>query len=292
MKFVNIHGRSHIEVAERHYVDVERASGGRLPSDPKNAIEVWQDLVAWNKAKGWSSADIFEAQESDFGPPVPMPGQIFAVGLNYSEHAKESRMVGNNSTPLTFTKFRSSVCGPQTKLSLPTNTVDWEIELVVVIGRSARCLSPESAWDAVAGLTLGQDISERTLQMAGSPPQFSLGKSYPGFAPIGPALVTLDEFDDPTDIDLICDIDGEVVQSGNTRDLTYGIPELIAHYSAICTLSPGDLIFTGTPEGVGMGRKPERYLQAGEVLTSRSPRIGRLVQTCVKGTDESQGRVE
>src|SRR5690606_10051176 len=122
------------------------------------------------------------------GAPVGRPGQIFAVGLNYASHAAETGLTGGVETPLTFTKFRSSITGPRGQLILPSDTVDWEVELVVVMGRHAYQVPEDDAWEFVAGLTLGQDLSERTGQMQGQPPQFSLAKSYPGFAPLGPHL--------------------------------------------------------------------------------------------------------
>lgn len=283
MKFANIHGRSYVEIGPNQFIDVELASGGVFPSDPQECFGLWGDLVEWFEQKAWSEPDTVTPENRDFGPPVPQPSQIFAVGLNYSAHAEETKLTGRNDVPLTFTKFSSSISSPHSQLVLPTETVDWEVELVVVVGKEAFMLSTESAWNAVAGLTLGQDISERTLQMAGSPAQFSLGKSYPGFAPIGQSVVTPDEFMDLENIDLECAINGEIVQSGSTRDLIHSVSDLLVHYSSVCTLRPGDLIFTGTPEGVGMGRKPPRYLKAGDVLSSRSQQIGGLVQTCVSG---------
>ena len=160
--------------------------------------------------------------------------------------------------------------------------VDWEVEIVAVIGDEAAHVSVGDAWNAVAGLTLGQDISDRAVQLTGVPPQFSLGKSFANYGPIGPALVSTDAFPDPDDIALWCDVAGERMQEARTSQLIFSIPTLVAYLSSICTLYPGDLIFTGTPSGVGMARG--RYLAPGETITSDAEVIGELSNTCVAGT--------
>lgn len=177
--------------------------------------------------------------------------------------------------PATFTKFPSCLTGPRASVALPTDTVDWEVELVVVIGSAAHRVEEPDGWAHVAGLTVGQDLSERTLQFeAGG--QFSLGKSHRGFGPTGPWVVTPDELDDPDDLRLGCSVDGEVVQDGRTGDMVFSAPRLVAELSAVVTLLPGDLIFTGTPEGVGIGRQPPRFLQPGQVLESWVDGIGTM----------------
>jgi 2-keto-4-pentenoate hydratase/2-oxohepta-3-ene-1,7-dioic acid hydratase in catechol pathway len=157
--------------------------------------------------------------------------------------------------------------------------VDWEVELVVAIGRRAENVSEARALEFVAGYCVGQDISDRKLQFASQPPQFSLGKSRASFGPIGPALVTLDELARPLDLALTCDLDGERMQSSRTSELIFGVPELIAYLSRHCELAPGDLLFTGTPGGVGSARK--RYLKPGETLHSEIEGLGRLRNRCV-----------
>jgi 2,4-diketo-3-deoxy-L-fuconate hydrolase len=151
----------------------------------------------------------------------------------------------------------------------------------VVIGKAAFRVASADAWDHVAGLTVGQDFSERVVQAQGPAPQFSLGKSFPGFGPTGPWLVTPDEFANADDIALECRINDRLVQQGRTKDLIFPIPELIAYISSICRLYPGDLIFTGTPEGTGAGRVPPQFLQAGEVVVSSIEGIGALRNRCV-----------
>jgi len=164
---------------------------------------------------------------------------------------------------------------------LPEGNVDWEIEVVVVIGRGGYRIPRADAWSAVAGLTCGQDLSERVSQLRGTPPQFSLAKSYPGFGPTGPVAVSPDEFDDPDDLSFESSLDGEVLQRGRTADLIFPVDDLVARLSAVCPLLPGDLIFTGTPAGVGNRRTPPRFLQPGETLVSRLDGVGELRQTFI-----------
>jgi len=159
---------------------------------------------------------------------------------------------------------------------LPSNYVDWEVELVVVIGRGGHRIPENRAWEHVAGLTIGQDLSERRVQTAGRPAQFALGKSFPGFGPTGPVLVTPDELPDPDDLALSNILNGTVVQQARTSQMLFPVPELIARISAVVPLLPGDLIFTGTPAGVGVQRTPPRYLRPGDELVGQIEGIGEL----------------
>ena len=201
------------------------------------------------------------------GPPSPRPRQVFAIGLNYAAHAAESGQPVPEH-PTTFTKFPTCITGPHAVVGLPSGSVDYEIELVAVIGRRAEHANAATAWSHVAGLMVGQDLSERAVQLRPPVPQFSLGKSFPGFGPTGPWLVTPDEFDDPDDLALTCRLNAEVVQSSRTSDLIFSVGEIIERISAITPMLPGDLVFTGTPSGVGMGRTPPRYLAPGDVIES------------------------
>lgn len=274
MRIANLAGRLVVLLPEGA-VDVDRASGGRFSSDVQDVYAHWDDFRAWASSVDASVAVAFD--ERDLGAPVPRPGQVFAVGLNYSDHAVESGMPAPTQAPPVFTKFASCITGPYSEVVLPHGgNVDWEVELVAVIGRRAKDVRAADAWDHIAGLTAGQDLSERLLQMAATPPQFSLGKSYPGFGPLGPVLVTPDEFADPDDLALSCAIDGEVVQSGRTSQMIFSVSRLIAHLSAVATLEPGDVIFTGTPSGVGQARTPQRFLLDGEELVSEIEGIGTL----------------
>jgi 2-keto-4-pentenoate hydratase/2-oxohepta-3-ene-1,7-dioic acid hydratase in catechol pathway len=160
--------------------------------------------------------------------------------------------------------------------------VDFEAELVVAIGRRGRRIPPAAAWDHVAGLCVGQDVSDRAQQFADRPPQFSLGKSADGFGPIGPALVSPDAVSDPDDLAITCDVSGARVQASRTREMIFPVAELVVFLSRWCTLEPGDLIFTGTPAGVGSVRKPPRWLAPGDVIETEIEGLGKLVNRCVE----------
>ncbi|MGQ4617144.1 fumarylacetoacetate hydrolase family protein [Nocardia sp. R7R-8] len=277
MRVANINGRLAIR-GDSTWIDVEHSSGGRFLADPQGVFERWDEFADWGRER-FSGSEAPVGEET-LGPPVPAPGQVFAIGLNYRAHALESGF-DLPSQPPTFTKFRSCITGPTGRIVLPEGSVDWEVELVVVIGRTAHRVSEDRAWAYVAGLTVGQDLSERQLQHSGPAPQFSLGKSFPGFGPIGPCLVTPDEVADPDDLSLTATLNGEEVQKGRTSDMIFPVPELIARLSAVVTLHPGDLIFTGTPAGVGAGRRPPRFLSPGDELTSAIDGIGQLRHTFV-----------
>jgi 2-keto-4-pentenoate hydratase/2-oxohepta-3-ene-1,7-dioic acid hydratase in catechol pathway len=162
---------------------------------------------------------------------------VFAVALNYRPHAAEAGFVPP-AEPLVFTKFPSCVTGPVATVRLPAGKVDWEAEVVVVVGRGGYRLDRAGAWDAVAGITCGQDLSERVLQLAGTPAQFFLGKSYPGFGPIGPVAVTPDELPDRDDIGFASWLDGEPLQRGRTSEMIFPVDDLVALLSAVCPLFP------------------------------------------------------
>jgi 2-keto-4-pentenoate hydratase/2-oxohepta-3-ene-1,7-dioic acid hydratase in catechol pathway len=204
---------------------------------------------------------------------------VFAIGLNYRSHAEESGMA-IPTVPATFTKFPASLAGPFDDIEIVGETVDWEVELVAVIGTRADRVEPADAWSHVAGLTVGQDISDRTLQFAAGA-QFSLGKSRRGYGPMGPWLVTADEVNDPDDLALGCSVDGETVQDARTSDLIFSVPQLVAELSAVLPLLPGDVIFTGTPAGIGATRQPARFLQPGQTLETWIEGIGTIRNRCV-----------
>jgi 2-keto-4-pentenoate hydratase/2-oxohepta-3-ene-1,7-dioic acid hydratase in catechol pathway len=255
-------------------LDVEAASGGRFVSDPQSVYEHWEAFSAWaTNGVGFDGAALLAPGQ--LGPPVPRPRQVFALGLNYAMHAEEAGLE-LPPMPLTFTKFPSCLVGPDATVAVATGRVDWEVELVVVLGRAAHRVDAARAWEHVAGLTVGQDLSARDVQMTGSPPQFSLGKSFPGFGPIGPWLATPDELATPDDLAIGCAVNGEAMQGDRTSSMLFSVPETIARLSAICPLLPGDLIFTGTPAGVGNRMDPPRYLRPGDELVSTIEGIGSL----------------
>ena len=210
-------------------------------------------------------------------------GKFICIGLNYADHAAESGLQVPPE-PVIFMKATSAVCGPDDPVEIPRGSekTDWEVELAVVIGREAHQVPVEKAWDHVAGLTVGQDLSWREVQTRGPAPQFAIGKSYPGFSPLGPVVVTPDELADKDDLAIACTLDGEVLQAGRTSDLIFSVPELVSRLSESLTLYPGDVVFTGTPKGVGAGRTPKRFLVPG-TLTSSIEGVGDLTVTLVNG---------
>ncbi|MFI6582701.1 fumarylacetoacetate hydrolase family protein [Embleya sp. NPDC050493] len=262
-------------------MDVATLGDGRFGPDPQAVYRRWDEFRAFVAAADLDSAEGVPLDEDRLGPPVPQPRQVFAVGLNHRDHADES-CSEVPAEPVVFTKFPACLTGPRATVVLPPGGhVDWEVEPVAVIGREAYQMAVEEAWSRVAGLTLGQDISERITQMAATPAQFALGKSFPGFGPIGPWVVTPSEFDDPDDLTLDCRLNGEEVQKGRTRDMIFTVPELIHRLSRVTPLLPGDLVFTGTPAGVGMGRSPQRWLADGAALVGSVTGIGELRQRFV-----------
>lgn len=275
MKIANSNGRAVLVLGDE-IADISKASDGRFGPDPMSVYEDWATFVEFARGVGTGTAPLVEA---DLGNPVPTPRQVFAIGLNYRSHAEESGMAVPG-VPATFTKFPASLAGPFDDVEIIGDTVDWEVELVAVIGTIADRVGGSDAWSHVAGLAVGQDISDRTLQFAAGS-QFSLGKSRRGYGPIGPWVVTLDEIANPDDLALGCSVDGETVQDARTSDLIFSVSRLIAELSAVLPLLPGDVIFTGTPAGVGIARKPARFLAAGQMLESWIEGVGTIRNRCV-----------
>lgn len=282
MKIANIGGLAHIVTATGG-VDIEKASNGRFTSDNQRLISQLDELKRWYVESDPIESALLSTSELEktleqLQSPVPHPSQVFAIGLNYKAHGEEVAMA-TPQEPMIFTKFQSSIAGPGATVRLPGDTVDWEVEMVVVIGQGGRNISKANALQHVAGYCVGQDISERTLQLACKPPQFSIAKSYEAFAPMGPWLTTADEID-ISSLRLTCAVGNETLQDGNTKDMIFDVPTLISYISNICELRIGDIIFTGTPDGVGMGRKPPKYIEDGWVLQSSIEGLGTLINPC------------
>lgn len=277
VRLANLRGRAALLVGDA-VADVERASGGRFGADPMAALRDWDALASWAAGLG-AGAATDALDESALGPPVPQPAKIFAIGLNYKSHAQEAGLPLPGK-PMVFTKFRNCLAGPRADVRLSSDFVDWEVELVVVVGRGGKAVGEAQALAHVAGYAVGQDISDRKLQFSDQPPQFSMGKSLDTFGPFGPAVVALDALRDPNDLALSCDVAGERMQEARTSDMVFSVPELIAYLSGLCPLEPGDIIFTGTPSGVGSVRQPRRYLQAGEEIVSTIEGLGTLRNRC------------
>ena len=278
-RLLNVNGRAALE-SDGGWYDLADLSGDSAMADPMVAVGRTGELHEL-QARCAGATVGGSIDTAPLAAPVPVPRQVFGIGLNYCDHAGESGME-LPSAPLTFTKFPSCVAGPTADVPLSSATVDWEAEIVAVIGTECFGVAVDDAWSVVAGLTLGQDISDRGLQFTGNPAQFSLGKSFPAYAPIGPALVSVDAFADPDDIGLWCEVAGERMQDARSSLLIFAIPTLVAYLSSICTLYPGDLIFTGTPAGVGVARG--RFLATGEVIVTGAEVIGELRNACVPGT--------
>ena len=263
------------------YVDVEKFSDGKLPSDPMACIERWSEVCSL--AESLSSAKANELTNLDFNKldcPVPRPRQIFAIGVNYKAHATEMNH-GLPKEPLVFTKFPSSLNRPHGQIKLVGEKCDFEAELVAIVGKGGRDISLADAWSHVAALCVGQDFSDRALQYANTPPQFSLGKSRAGFAVIGPYITDASTLATRSNLEMTCRVSGEAMQHTQTDDMIFEIPDIIAYLSSICELFPGDVIYTGTPSGVGAGRTPQRFLHPGDIVETTIQDLGTLSNTCI-----------
>ena len=209
------------------------------------------------------------------GAPIARPRNIWCIGLNYSDHAAEAGMPVP-AEPILFTKPGSTLCGPNDPILRPADAekLDWEVELGVVIGKPALRITPEAAMDHVFGYVAANDVSERAWQIERGG-QWSKGKSYPSFCPCGPVLVTRDEIPDPQALEMELSVDGAVMQHGSTATMIFGVAHLVEYLSRFVLLEAGDLIVTGTPPGVGMGKKPQRYLKGGERVELSIAGLGR-----------------
>jgi 2,4-didehydro-3-deoxy-L-rhamnonate hydrolase len=275
VRIANLSGRL-VLITDEGAIDIEEASAGRFSSDPQQVYERWLEFVEWAREAPPVAVIPFSADQ--LGPPAPRPAQVFAIGANYRSHAAEGGL-DIPEWPMIFTKYVSSFTGPVGEIELPSDAVDWEVELVFVIAQLARNIPAERGWDYVAGLTVGQDLSEREVQLRGEIAQMSMGKSLPGFSPTGPFLVTPDSLPDPDALEISCSVNGETLQQASTSDLVFSVPALVAELSAMMPLLPGDVVFTGTPAGVGLARSPARFLQPGEQLVSRIEGIGEMRHT-------------
>lgn len=212
--------------------------------------------------------------------PLANPPRIFAIGLNYRDHAKESGME-IPTTPVVFFKVATAIVGPGEPIVLPKNSTqpDYEAEFAFVIGKGGYRI-PASEWrDHVYGYTIVNDVSARDVQFAST--QWSMSKCFPTFCPLGSAITTADEIADPHQLDISLSIDGEVLQHSNTRELVFKIPALIEYLSSITPLLPGDIVSTGTPPGVGLGRNPKRWLKPGETVTVTIEGLGSLTNPVI-----------
>lgn len=291
MRIANINHRATLTDGDLH-LDIHLASEGAFGPDPMDIYSRWADFTAW--ASTITDREIsqgFKVQPVDVLAPVPKPRQVFAIGVNYRDHADEASIPYPDNL-IVFTKFQSSLAGADVDVAIPQvedGELDYETELVVTIGLETHKISESQALDYVAGYSVGQDLSERSIQLRPPVPQFSLGKSYPNFSPFGPAVVTLDEFEDPSALRISAVLEGPqtesqggswTVQDGTTASMVFPVAKIIADLSQIVTLYPGDIIFTGTPAGVGKAHGIS--MQPGNVLTSTIDGVGSIRNTFIK----------
>ncbi len=280
MRYGSLSDRLTLFQADRA-LDVERHSSGAFSSDPQAVYDCWEEFMAWARTVDFAAAEPYDNYQ--LCAPVPCPRQLLAVGLNYV-HPTYDPQTPASALPV-FTKFVSSITGPYADVPHPGGHSDWEVELVVVIGRGGHRISRDDAWSHVAGLTACQDLSERILQKAGTLPQFNLGKSYAGFLPMGPWVVTPDELDNPDDLFVETRVNGQAYQSARTSDMIMSVPALIEYLSKVVTLLPGDIILTGTPVGVGEHQTPEVFLEVGDVIDTTIEGIGQMRNTMIEQKD-------
>ena len=253
------------------------AADPSIPSTMKEFLEAGDNAISRAQAVIDSGTHAISAADVTIHAPIDNPEKIICIGLNYADHAAESGMPIPDE-PIVFSKYASSIIGPDENIVAPSTSskVDYEVELVVVIGKRGRNISEEDALDHVAGYMVGHDVSARDYQLEKPGAQWMMGKTFDTFAPIGPDLVTTDDVPDPHNLGIRCILNGETVQDSNTSQLIFGVPELIAYLAHVFTLVPGDLIFTGTPPGVGMGREPQIWLKHGDHVTCEIDGLGRL----------------
>jgi len=261
-------------------VDLNRADQ-TLPTSMVELLALGERGMA-QAAMAIANGKPFAAADVELLAPVPHPEKIICIGLNYADHAAESG-VEPPSEPVVFNKFATAVAAHNDAVELPraSQQVDYEAELVVIIGTGGKNIARKDAYTHVAGYACGHDVSARDWQLHKPGKQWLLGKTFDGFAPFGPELVTADEVGDAGELGIKLRLNGATMQDSNTRQLIFPIDELIAYVSGVCTLVPGDVIFTGTPPGVGMARKPPVFLKPGDVTEVEIERIGTLRNTFV-----------
>lgn len=257
-------------------VDLSKADAS-LPTNMRDFLAAGDKALNSAKAAADKGEHTLSASDVKICAPIHNPEKVICIGLNYADHAAESGMP-IPSEPIVFSKYASSIIDPGDNIVAPSvsNEVDYEVELVVVIGKPGRHISEEDALSHVAGYTVGHDVSARDYQLQKPGGQWMMGKAFDTFAPIGPDLVTSDEVPEPGNLNIRCILNGETVQDSNTSQLIFRVEKLISYLSHVFTLTPGDLIFTGTPPGVGMGRTPQLWLKDGDVVVCEVDGIGRL----------------
>src|SRR5579872_6025829 len=269
---------------DQAYIDLH-ASDAELPANVRALLAGGRKYVnAVADLTEQPKAVRYPADSVKLLPPIPDPQKIVCVGLNYRDHAEESG-APLPKEPVLFSKFTTALTGHEDAILLPpvSSEVDYEAELVIVIGRRGRWLSEQAAPEHIAGYTVGHDVSARDWQLRKDGKQWLAGKTFDTFAPLGPVLVTKDEMDDPQNLRITLRLNGTTMQDSNTRQMIFSAAQIVSYVSQIVTLEPGDLIFTGTPSGVGFTRKPPVFLKGGDVVEVEIERIGVLRNFVVQG---------
>jgi ureidoglycolate lyase len=255
------------------------------PNDMQHIIAQWSSLEPLLAGRLSDAAASIPLSEVRLLAPISRPGKLLAIGLNYADHLEETGME-KPTQQLWFCKQATSVNGPFDPIELPagTNSLDFEVELVAVIGKGGRNIPLERAQEAVFGYCVGNDVSEREAQL--SSPQWMVGKSFDTHAPFGPWITTADEINDPHALNISTHVNNVVRQSSNTRHLIFNLWQQIEHLSRAMTLEPGDIIFTGTPAGVAMGETPPRYLEVGDAVRCTIDGLGAIENVVIRGSGE------
>jgi len=259
------------------YIDLH-ATDPRLPACSRRLLELGPaGLEMAREASRRTDAVKYEASRVRFLPPIPQPRKIVCVGLNYRDHAAESGAPIPRD-PVLFSKYATALIGHEAAIVLPSvsTEVDYEAELVVVIGRAGRHLSAKQAKDHIAGYTIGHDVSARDWQLKKDGKQWMAGKTFDTFAPCGPAVVTADEVPDPHNLGIRLRLNGKTMQDSNTKQMIFSVWDVVSYLSQVFTLEPGDLVYTGTPPGVGMARKPPVFLKPGDICEVEIDGLGVL----------------
>ena len=279
MRLVTFHGDQGLRLGvetDAGVVDVTEAAGDGSHASLRSVAAAGPEGLERLRRAASSTDSAVPVEQLRLAPAVPDPSKIICVGLNYRKHAAEGGMPVPEQ-PIYFAKYVNSLAGSGEEVVIPavTEKADYEVELVAVIGRPARKVSPEQALDHVFGYATGNDLSARELQMRSS--QWMYGKAIDGFAPLGPYVVTADEVPDPQGLELRCWVNGDLRQNSNTKDMVFGVAELVSDLSQIMTLEPGDVIYTGTPEGVILGMAEQVWLRPGDEVVCEIEGLGRLV---------------
>ncbi len=279
MRLANVNGRGSV-IIDDQVVDIEQATSGSISSDPMEMTNKLNHSILSELTLDDASHELDELM---LGPPVPSPGKIIAIAINYRSHAEEAKKE-IPTEPHVMAKFPTCITGPYSDIPMrDLEMVDYEAELVLAIGKSGLSIPRSDAWEHIAGIMLGNDVSDRNEQFRLPLKQFSMAKSYDHFGPIGPVLVTSDGFDNPEDLNISLNVDGEQRQNARTGDFIFSVPVLIEWLSRYVTLNQGDLIFTGTPGGVGDSMEPPTYIRDGQIVEATLEGVGSLRNRFVSG---------